>query len=82
MTRASTTDRDLLRTCIGHADLDADGVSRAQDAIVRSGALPEVEELIEERYRTGLSALASSGLPEPQQAALAELARAAIERDY
>lgn len=81
MTRADDRGRELLRGTIGREDLDADDVAQVRDLLTSSGALSAVEELIAERYRAGLDALAASGLSPQQQAHVADLARAAIERD-
>lgn len=81
MTRSDDRGRAALRDALGRPDLDDDDVARVRDVLTASGALAAVEELIVERYRTGLDALAATGLPPVQQAYVADLARAAIERD-
>ncbi len=81
MTRAGDADRARLQGMVGRPDLTADDVEQARDILRRSGAVDAVETLIVERYRSGLDALASSGIPAAAQAQLAELAGAAIERD-
>jgi len=81
ITRSGEPERRTLRDAVGRADLDDTDVARVRDLIVRSGAVDAVEELIAERYRSGLTALAGTGLPAHRQAPIADLARAAIVRD-
>lgn len=81
MTRADEVEREQLRAAVGNPDLDADGVAEVREILVGSGALAAVEELIAERYQAGLAALALTGLAPEQQAHVAALASAAIERN-
>ena len=55
-------------------------MAQVREVLTASGALDAVEELIAERYRTGLQALSATGLGEAEQALIAGLARAAIQR--
>lgn len=81
MTLAQDAERDVLRTRIGRPDLDEEDVARIRKILTGSGAVDAVEALIGERYDTAMAALASSGLPQDGQGAIASLTQSAIVRD-
>jgi geranylgeranyl diphosphate synthase type I len=59
---------------VGGADLDDDGVAAIQQVLVDTGALGEVEELIERLAGEALDALDAAEVPDDARKALAELA--------
>ncbi|WP_253182126.1 polyprenyl synthetase family protein [Cellulosimicrobium cellulans] len=77
---ASPTERDLLRSRLGDADLDEATVERLREVLVRTGALASVETLIDELTSRAFDALGSAQLAEPGATMLGMLARAAVER--
>ncbi|WP_420113910.1 polyprenyl synthetase family protein [Pseudactinotalea sp.] len=81
MTLANPADRAMLRTAVGNPDLTLDDVTQIRAILTECGALDAVEDLIAERYRTGLDALAATGLGQQQQAHVAAIADAAIVRN-
>lgn len=78
---AGTTDagRDRLRTLLGDAQLDADGVAELRTLIQDSGAPAIVEQMIREGFEGAVTAL-SAPMTEPGRVALETLARAASDR--
>lgn len=77
---ASPTERDLLRSRLGDADLDEAAVERLREVLVRTGALASVETLIDELTSRAFDALGAARLAEPGATMLGMLARAAVER--
>lgn len=80
MTRAAGADVTLLRGALGRADLDADEVEEIRAILTRSGALAQVEQLIQDRTDAGFAAIDAAGLPHDAVDWLQHLARAAISR--
>ncbi|MBO0900127.1 polyprenyl synthetase family protein [Cellulomonas sp. zg-ZUI222] len=84
LARATETgDTDAVATLtgrVGDADLDADGVAELTALLVRTGAVAEVEELIEELREQAFAQIEAQGWPEPARSALVALARAAVDR--
>jgi len=82
MQRGDGAQRRALAEGIGRADLDEAGLAAVRDVITATGALGEVEQVIADRLQTALGALdaAGPGLRADAGAALAALARAAVDR--
>jgi len=84
LARATETgDSDAVATLtrrVGDADLDADGVAEVTALLVRTGAVAEVEELIEDLREQAFTQIEAQGWPEPARSALIALARAAVDR--
>lgn len=78
--RASEGEREILTGALGRPDLQPDHLDRAREILISTGALSAVEARIEERARTGLSALEASGLGERARFELRTLAQLAIDR--
>jgi geranylgeranyl diphosphate synthase, type I len=77
---ASPTERELLLTRLGDADLDEDAVERLREVLVRTGALGSVEALIDDLTSQAFEAIGAARLAEPGATMLGMLARAAVER--
>ena len=78
--RLSTAGRIALDASLGRPDLDADGVHRLQDMIMESGAVDEVEAMIDRDYNQALAALEQTTITADGRTALTSLARIAVER--
>jgi len=72
--------RELVTARLGDRALTDDDVEALRDAVVQSGALAGLDELIDELAGTADTRLAEAELAEPGKAVLAELARAAVVR--
>jgi len=80
-TAAGDTDAvAALSRGVGDPDLDTDGVAALTDLLVRTGALTEVESLIDDLSRQAFAQIDARGWPEPARGALVALARAAVDR--
>ncbi|AEG44556.1 polyprenyl synthetase family protein [Isoptericola variabilis] len=82
MAGADDAERALVATRLGDPALDDHAVDALRAAIVRTGALEGVEELIDALARRALDTLAAADLAEPGRTVLAELARAAVDRAF
>lgn len=80
MALAGPEERDLLRLRLGDRALDEEQVSQVAAVLERTGALEEVEALIEELFARSLAVLDAAGLAEPGAAMLRSLAHAAVDR--
>nr|WP_194719751.1 polyprenyl synthetase family protein [Cellulosimicrobium arenosum] len=78
--RADPSGRELLRTHLGDPHLDAVTVERIREVIVTTGALDEVEALIDDLTRQAEDALDAAALGQPGAGVLRELADAAVRR--
>ena len=78
--RGTAAEADLVERLLGDPELDAAGVAELRDAIVSSGALKEVERMIEELTGSALAALDTAPLDAEAEAALRHLAAAATTR--
>lgn len=77
---ATPAQRSALLAGLGDPGLDAAGVDRLRDVLVATGALDEVERLIDLLAARADARLDAADLDATGSAALAELARAAVER--
>jgi geranylgeranyl diphosphate synthase, type I len=64
----------------GDPGLDEDGAAELRGLIARTGALDQVERLIEERRAAAVAALTRADLPEPARTALTGMIAAATDR--
>lgn len=69
-----------LAALVGRADLSEDAVARAQELIVASGAVDQIEQTILADHAAALGALNEIELSEPGRTALVELARQSVDR--
>ena len=76
--RATPAQADVLHRHLGDRDLDVDGVSALREVIVDTGAVAQLEDLIESLTAKALNAL--EPVAEPAGTALRELALAATSR--
>lgn len=77
---ATAADRATVLRHLGDRDLTDGDVDRVRAAIVRSGAVADVERLIEELAGPALTELAGADLAEPGREMLVRLGRAAVTR--
>lgn len=77
---ANQADRFRLTRALGRRDLSDDDVAVLRRLLRRSGAVSEVEELIEHLARPALHRLAEAPLAEPGRSMLVNLGQAAIDR--
>jgi geranylgeranyl diphosphate synthase type I len=78
---ADATDRATMDALLGNPALDADGIARLQAILVASGALDEVEKLIERLATDAEDALAAAPIEDPTaRQVLADLVVAATQR--
>ncbi len=78
---ADAGDRDTLQTLLGDPELDADGVTRLREILVRTGAVDEVEKLIERLTAQAVEALAEAPIVDPTaRQVLGDLVVAATQR--
>jgi geranylgeranyl diphosphate synthase, type I len=78
---ATEADRATLQRSLGDPDLGAEGVARLREILVRSGAVDEVEKLIERLTAQAHEALAEAPVVDPTaRQVLAELTVAATQR--
>ena len=78
--RGDTATGALLGASLGDRALDDVTVARVADAIRATGAVDEVEALIDELADAALTRLAAQPWPEPAAGVLARLAHAAVDR--
>lgn len=78
--RAGADERRVLESNLGRADLDDAGIARLREILVATGALAEVESLIESRAAAGFRVLDESDLDERAVVELGSLAHLAIDR--
>jgi len=71
---------DALTRGVGDPGLDADGVATLTDLLVRTGAVAEVEQLIDELCTEAFAQIEAQDWPEPARGALIALAHAAVQR--
>ena len=80
MAAGDDAQRALLTDRLGDPNLSDADIEALRDAVVRTGALAGLEQLIEQLATTADEALAAAELTEPGKTVLAELARAAVDR--
>ncbi|WP_131741211.1 polyprenyl synthetase family protein [Actinomadura roseirufa] len=78
--RADPAQREVLLRLVGDPSLDEAGARAVRDVLVSTGAAAAVEDMIRERERAGLAALAEAPFTETGRAALRRIARAAVTR--
>ena len=71
--RATPAQRDVLAT-VGRADLSSGGVATIQQVLVDTGALAELEEVIERLVSDALDAVGVAPITDDARKALTELA--------
>lgn len=81
MTLASPQDATTLKEGIGNPDLNESDVEEIRKVLERSGALSEVEKIIDNRAHVAEAALEKLHLDEESAALLRELSQAAITRN-
>lgn len=79
--RADDTARHELESALGNEDLDGASIARAQEIIDATGALAEVESIIDRDFETALSALDSVDMTPEGRTALTRLAELSVHRD-
>src|SRR5699024_3350018 len=80
MTRADQEQRSVLRTALGNPDLQSQDVDRVREILTATGAVREVEDLIEERVAEALQVLDDSPVSPRAAAVLRSLVQAAVGR--
>lgn len=80
MTRADEEQRAVLRAALGNPDLQRQEVDRVREILTATGAVHEVEDLIEERVAEGLRVLDDSSVSPRAAAVLRSLVQAAVRR--
>ncbi len=78
--RATATQADLVRRLLGDPGLDQAGVDALREVLVDTGAVDEVEQLIERMLADALDGLATTDLEPSARSVLADLALAATRR--
>lgn len=78
LARASASQREVLAAALGNPDAGAEDAARVREIVVDTGALGEIEALLDERRAHALRALPP--LPAPARDALEGLADLAIAR--
>ncbi|MFF7730935.1 polyprenyl synthetase family protein [Streptomyces sp. NPDC008001] len=78
--KADPRQRTLLHAALGDPDLDERTAARVRDILTTTGARATVEELIRDRQRQALTALADLPAPPPARHALYDVALAATTR--
>jgi geranylgeranyl diphosphate synthase type I len=78
--RADERQAETVRLLLGDPELDAAGVDRLRQVISETGALAQVESMIERLTAECLAALAAAPVTEPARAVLTDLAAAATAR--
>ncbi|MBO3093671.1 polyprenyl synthetase family protein [Cellulomonas dongxiuzhuiae] len=71
---------DVLTSGVGDPHLDAAGVATLTELLVRTGAVAEVEQLIDELCTEAFAQIEARDWPEPARSALVDLAHAAVQR--
>lgn len=77
---ANRADRTRLSRAIGRRDLTDDDVARLRSLLHRTGAVDQVEQLIDSLAGPALRALSEAALAEPGRSMLVRLGRAAVDR--
>src|SRR5699024_10289068 len=80
MTRADQEQRSVLRTALGNPDLQSQDVDRVREILTATGAVREVDDLIEERVAEALQVLDDSPVSPRAAAVLRSLVQAAVRR--
>jgi geranylgeranyl diphosphate synthase type I len=80
LSRADAGESAVIRRHLGDAGLEAEDVERLREIISSTGALAEVERMIDERTARALAALGSPGLDPVAAGVLTELAGIATAR--
>jgi geranylgeranyl diphosphate synthase type I len=80
MTRADPSQAAIVRKHLGDQALEAEDVERLREIIASTGALAEVERMIDERTTRALEALRSPGLDPVAVGVLTELAEISTAR--
>lgn len=75
-------EHELIKTSLGKKDLSAQTISDLQSILTSSGAVDEVEHLIEENRASALQAIQVDYIDEKAMFVLANLAVAATERSF
>ncbi|KWX00301.1 polyprenyl synthetase [Carbonactinospora thermoautotrophica] len=78
--RATPAQAEVVRSLLGDPGLDADGVARLRQVIEETGAVAEVETMIQQLTDEALGALEASAVTAPAKRVLADLAVAATRR--
>lgn len=82
LNKTNGQDRELLETSLGRKDLSAETISKLQNILTQSGAVDEVENMIEENREIALNAINAQYIDEQARFVLANLAVAATERNF
>ncbi len=80
MTRATAEQRAVLRAALGNPELQETEVDRVRHILTVTGAVGEVEQLIEERVTAGLRVLQGTAVSDRAAAVLRSLVQAAVTR--
>lgn len=82
LNKTSGAEHELLKSSLGDKNLSPDTISELQNILTSSGAVVEVEKLIEENRAKALDAIQDDYIDEKAMFVLANLAVAATERSY
>ena len=80
LSKANTSQRELFLRNFGRPDLNLEQIDTMREIIIETGALAELEKLIEEMRSKALAALESRGITEQAASLLEEMAVAATTR--
>lgn len=82
LSRTTGAEHDLLNLSLGNKNLTSQTISDLQSILTNSGAVDEVEQMIEKNRTTALQAIEADYLEEKAKFVLANLAVAATERTF
>ncbi|MFM1787360.1 MAG: hypothetical protein RL228_1310 [Actinomycetota bacterium] len=82
LSKTSGSEHELLKNSLGQKDLSPERILELQNILTKSGAVDEVEHMIEENRAVALQAIKADYIDEQAMFVLANLAVAATERNY
>ena len=80
LSRADKAQTEALETLLGKEDLDLDGIETLRSIVVETGALNDVEGMIDRLTKQSIDALESAKINQQATVVLGDLARAATAR--
>jgi geranylgeranyl diphosphate synthase type I len=82
LSKTSGADHELLKNSLGDKNLSAETISKLQEILNKSGAVDEVEQIIEKNRTIALEAINREYIDEEAVFVLSNLAIAATERNF
>jgi geranylgeranyl diphosphate synthase type I len=80
--KTNGAEHELLKSSLGNKDLSSETILELQNILTKSGAVDEVEHMIEENRMIALEAIKADYIDEQARFVLANLAVAATERNF